>query len=93
MLIATHVDQTRSTKGQHGEWISPDAQIVLENVQSMMPHFPNLMDTIVVMDCNVPASFPFKQVKSLLANIKQNCLQVSNSFLFATIAVHSYATS
>ncbi|XP_030750996.1 death-associated protein kinase 1-like [Sitophilus oryzae] len=75
MLIATHVDLTRAVKNQHGEWVCPDAQETLETIRKLLPHVPNLMDTVVIMDSNVPASFAFKQLKSILANVKQNIIQ------------------
>lgn len=55
----------------------PDAQKTLESARKLLPHVPNLMDVVVIMDSNVPASFAFKQFKSILANVKQNCIQVS----------------
>ncbi|XP_066151659.1 death-associated protein kinase dapk-1-like isoform X1 [Euwallacea fornicatus] len=75
ILVATHVDLTRAVKGHHGEWISPDSQKILESVQELLPHVPNLMDTVVTVDTNVPATHPFKQFKAMLATIKQDCLQ------------------
>lgn len=75
--MATHVDTTRAAKTQQGEWISPDAQKTLETVKKLLPHVPNLMPYVVVMDCNVPASYSFKQIKSILSSIKQDYLQVS----------------
>lgn len=76
MLIATHVDQTRAGKTQHGEWISPDAQKTLETVRKLLPHVPNLKNKIIIMDTNVPASYAFKQLKSTLTTLKQDCIQV-----------------
>ncbi|EFA08636.2 death-associated protein kinase 1 isoform X2 [Tribolium castaneum] len=75
MLVATHVDLTRAVKTQNGEWICPDAQKTLETVRKIIPHVPNLMSSVVIMDTNVPASYPFKQLKSTLAELKQECLQ------------------
>lgn len=78
ILVATHVDLTRAVKTQQGEWVCPDAQKTLESVKKLLPHIPNLMDLVIIMDSNVPASFAFKQLKSVLANIKQNIIQVNN---------------
>ncbi|KAL1488880.1 hypothetical protein ABEB36_014673 [Hypothenemus hampei] len=75
ILIATHIDLTRAPKTQHGDWVSSDAQKTLETVQKLLPHIQNLMDTVLVVDNNVPASHAFKQFKSILANIKQNIVQ------------------
>ncbi|XP_050311548.1 death-associated protein kinase 1-like [Anthonomus grandis grandis] len=75
ILVATHADQTRATKNHHGEWTCPDAQNTLKTVRKLMPHVPNLMDNVVVMDANIPASHAFKLFKSTLAGVKQNCLQ------------------
>lgn len=77
MLIATHVDQTRAIKTQQGEWISADAHKTLETVRKLMGHVPNLMSNVIVMDSNVPASYAFKQLKSTLTSLKQDCIQVS----------------
>lgn len=74
--MATHVDVTRAAKNQQGEWISPDAQKTLETVKKTLPHIPNVMPYAVVMDCNVPASYSFKQIKSILLTIKQDYIQV-----------------
>nr|XP_022900438.1 death-associated protein kinase 1-like isoform X1 [Onthophagus taurus] len=75
ILIATHVDTTRAIKNQHGEWISTDAQKTVETLRKMVPHAPNLIVNPIVMDCNVPASHAFKQLKSILTSIKQDCIQ------------------
>lgn len=75
VIIATHVDTTRSTKTQQGEWISPDAKKTLESVRKMLPHAPNLMVNPIVVDSNVPASYGFKQLKFILSTIKQECMQ------------------
>ncbi|RZC35529.1 Ankyrin repeat domain containing protein [Asbolus verrucosus] len=75
MLIATHVDMTRAVKTQNGEWICPDAQKTLETVGKLIPHVPNLMLNVIIMDTNVPASYAFKQLKSTMAELKQECLQ------------------
>ncbi|XP_044252552.1 death-associated protein kinase 1-like isoform X2 [Tribolium madens] len=75
LLVATHVDLTRAVKTQNGEWICPDAQKTLETVRKLIPHVPNLMPSMVIMDANVPASYPFKQLKSTMADLKQDCLQ------------------
>ncbi|XP_076253957.1 death-associated protein kinase dapk-1-like [Rhynchophorus ferrugineus] len=75
ILVATHVDLTRAVKTQQGEWVCPDAQNTLESVKKLLPHVPNLMDIVIIMDSNVPASFAFKQFKTILANIKQNIIQ------------------
>lgn len=63
-------------KTQNGEWICPDAQKTLETVKKLIPHVPNLMSSVVIMDSNVPASYAFKQLKSIMAELKQDCLQV-----------------
>lgn len=76
MLTATHVDTTRAAKTQHGEWISPDAQKTLESARKLIPHATGLSSTVLIMDCNVPASYPFKQLKSTLQGLKQDCIQV-----------------
>lgn len=76
LLIATHVDLTRAVKTQHGEWICPDAQKTLETVTKLLPHVPNLLPTVIIMDSNVPASYAFKQLKTVLANLKQDCIHV-----------------
>ncbi|CAG9773909.1 unnamed protein product [Ceutorhynchus assimilis] len=75
ILVATHVDLSRAAKTQQGEWLCPDAQKTLETVQKHLPHVPNLMDVVIIMDSNVPASFAFKQFKVILGNVKQNCIQ------------------
>ncbi|KAJ8929568.1 hypothetical protein NQ314_017732 [Rhamnusium bicolor] len=75
LLIATHVDLTRAVKTQHGEWICSDAQKTLESVGKLLPHVPNLMPNIIIMDSNVPASYAFKQLKSVLSTLKQDCIQ------------------
>ncbi|XP_060523349.1 death-associated protein kinase 1-like [Cylas formicarius] len=75
VLVATHVDLTRAVKAPNGDWISPDAQNTLETVKKLLPHIPNLMDVVVVMDANVPASHAFKHFKTILANVKQECIQ------------------
>ncbi|KAJ8953553.1 hypothetical protein NQ318_002973 [Aromia moschata] len=75
LLIATHVDMTRAVKTQHGEWICPDAQKTLETVTKLLPHVPNLMPSVIIMDSNVPASYAFKQLKSVLSSLKQDCIQ------------------
>lgn len=77
VLVATHVDTTRAVKNHQGEWISPDAQKTLETVRKLLPHVPKLLPNVVILDCNVPASFAFKQVKSILSNLKQENAQVS----------------
>lgn len=79
MLVATHVDATRAAKTQHGEWISPDAQKTLETARKLVPHSPNFSSTVLIIDCNVPASYPFKQLKSTLLGLKQDCVQVKNT--------------
>lgn len=63
-------------KTQHGEWICPDAQKTLETVKKLLPHVPNFLSTVIIMDCNVPASNAFKQLKSMLSTLKQDCIQV-----------------
>lgn len=78
LLVATHVDTTRAIKTQHGEWIYPDAQKTLETVEKLIPDVPNLHSNVIIMDCNVPASYPFKQLKSMLVSLKQDCVEVSN---------------
>ncbi|CAH0563355.1 unnamed protein product [Brassicogethes aeneus] len=75
VLIGTHVDLTRAVKTQNGEWLSPDAQKTLESVRKMVPHAPNLMSHALVVDCNVPASYAFKQLKSILSNMRQELIQ------------------
>lgn len=87
LLIATHVDLTRAVKTQQGEWICPDAQKTLETVKKLLPHVPNLMSSVIIMDSNVPASFAFKQFKSLLSGLKQDCIQVSFFFYLKTLEV------
>ncbi|KAK9888307.1 hypothetical protein WA026_000568 [Henosepilachna vigintioctopunctata] len=72
VLIATHVDKTRAGKGQHGEWISPDAQKTLQTVKKTMSYIPNLKSNVIVLDSNVPASYGFKQLKCMLSSIKQD---------------------
>ncbi|XP_065164741.1 death-associated protein kinase 1-like isoform X2 [Atheta coriaria] len=75
ILIATHVDATRSVKNQQGEWISSDAQKTTETIMKLFPHVSNLSKDTIVMDCNVPASYAFKQLKTLLCAIKQDCIR------------------
>lgn len=76
ILIATHVDMTRGAlKTQNGEWICPDAQKTLETAKRLIPHAPNFQ-TVVIMDTNVPASYGFKQLKSIMSNLRQDCIQV-----------------
>ncbi|XP_068914792.1 death-associated protein kinase 1-like isoform X2 [Tenebrio molitor] len=75
LLVATHVDLTRAVKTQNGEWICPDAQKTLETVKKLVPHAPNVMSSVVIADTNVPASYAFKQLKSTMAELKQECLQ------------------
>ncbi|KRT78934.1 Ankyrin repeat-containing protein, partial [Oryctes borbonicus] len=75
ILVATHVDSTRAAKTQQGEWLSPDAQKTAETVKKLLPHTPNFIVNPIAMDCNVPASFAFKQLKSILTSIKQDCIQ------------------
>lgn len=77
LLIATHVDTTRAVKNAQGEWVSPDAQKILESIYKLIPHVPNLCPSVLVLDCNVPAAYPFKQLKSMLATIKQEFVNVS----------------
>lgn len=48
----------------------------------MLPHVPNLMPYIVIMDCNVPAAYSFKQIKTILSNIKQDYIQVSKIYKY-----------
>lgn len=79
-LIATHVDLTRAVKTQLGEWICPDAQKTLETVKKLLPHVPNFLSNVIIMDSNVPASYAFKQLKTVLSNLRQDCIQVN--FLF-----------
>ncbi|KAK9739260.1 Ankyrin repeats (3 copies) [Popillia japonica] len=54
---------------------TPDAQKTAETVKKILPHTPNLVVNPIIMDCNVPASFAFKQLKSILSSIKQDCIQ------------------
>ncbi|KAF5291586.1 hypothetical protein FQR65_LT01899 [Abscondita terminalis] len=75
VLVATHVDTTRAVKNQHGEWICPDAQTTLETVEKLIPDVPYLHPNVIVMDCNVPASHPFKHLKSMLLTLKHDNLE------------------
>lgn len=77
VLVATHVDTTRAIKTQHGEWISPDAQKTLETVEKLLPDIPYIHPNVLVMDCNVPASYSFKHLKSMLLTLKQESIEVS----------------
>lgn len=76
VLVATHVDLTRAVKTQSGEWVCSDAQMALEMVKKMLPHMPHLVDHAVVMDCNVPASHAFKQLKNMMHDMKHEKIQV-----------------
>ncbi|KAK5641907.1 hypothetical protein RI129_010454 [Pyrocoelia pectoralis] len=75
VLVATHVDMTRAIKNQHGEWVCPDAQTTLETVEKLIPDVPYLHPTVIVMDSNVPASQPFKHLKSMLLTLKHDNLE------------------
>ncbi|XP_017770911.1 PREDICTED: death-associated protein kinase 1-like isoform X2 [Nicrophorus vespilloides] len=77
VLVATHVDTTRAVKNQQGEWICPDAQKTVDAVIKATPHAFNLSKSYLIADCNVPASYAFKQLKGMLSALKQNCLQQS----------------
>lgn len=71
------MDTTRSIKNSQGEWVSPDAQKILEYVLKTFAFMPNLHQNIIVLDSNVPAAFAFKQLKAILSTIKQEYMQVS----------------
>ncbi|KAF5270741.1 hypothetical protein FQA39_LY01479 [Lamprigera yunnana] len=75
VLVATHVDTTRAAKNQYGEWICPDAQTTLETVEKLIPDVPYVHPNVIVMDCNVPASQPFKHLKSMLLTLKHDNLE------------------
>ncbi|XP_044740300.1 death-associated protein kinase 1-like isoform X2 [Chrysoperla carnea] len=71
ILLATHVDSGRAAKTAQGEWLSPDAQIILADVQKQFGHAFDIHPNVIVMDCNVPASHAFKQLRAYLNGIKQ----------------------
>ncbi|XP_031354372.1 death-associated protein kinase 1-like isoform X2 [Photinus pyralis] len=75
VLVATHVDSTRAIKNQQGEWVSPDAQTTLETVEKLIPDVQYLHPSVIVMDSNVPASQPFKHLKSMLLTLKRDNLE------------------
>lgn len=76
------MDTSRAVKNQHGEWISPDAQKTAETVRKIIHQVPRLMVNPLIVDCNVPASHAFKQFKSMLSTLKQECIQVEYYFFF-----------
>lgn len=85
MLVATHVDATRATKSQQGEWICPDATKTFETIAKIFSHIPKLHPSPVIMDCNAPNSFGFKQLKGILSNMKQDCSQVLIQVYFLNV--------
>ena len=83
VLVATHADTANCQRNNaSGEYVSTEADAILEAARLRFGHIFDVHDCVYVMDAHVVGSQSMKSLKQYICNVKNQITQVSLSFVF-----------